>query len=99
MVHSPDADPVGDLNLKLGSGEGTEYIRVSSKVLTLSSSVFAAMLSPRFSEGRALATLSTGSTTTISLPDDDVEAILWLCEALHFKKASPKRYRSSFSRN
>ncbi|KAL2037383.1 hypothetical protein N7G274_009868 [Stereocaulon virgatum] len=85
MVHSPDAEPVGDLNLKLGSVEDTKYIRISSKILCLSSTVFTAM--SRFSEGRALATLSAGSTTTISPPDDDAEAILWLCDALHFNKS------------
>ena len=86
MIRSTDADPAGDLNLKLDSGEDTIYIRTSFKVLSLASSVFAAMLSPRFSEGRALAASSAGSTATIALPDDDPEVVAWLCDALHFQK-------------
>ena len=88
MVRATDADPTGDPVLELGSGEDTVLVRVSSKVLTLASPVFAAMLSPRFSEGQALAASSAGAPITVLLPDDDPEATLWLCtrNALDFQK-------------
>ena len=85
-----DADPAGDLLLVLETdkdGKPTQSsIRVSSKVLSLASPVFAAMLSPRFAEGQALLTSTSTDTPSISLPDDNSEAMIWLCKALHFTK-------------
>ena len=88
MVHSIDADPAGDVVLKLGSGDGVTLIRVHSKVLSLASPVFAAMLSPRFAEGRSLEDKKGlfNSTTTIDLPDDDPTAMSLLCKILHYKE-------------
>ena len=88
MTQSIDADPDGDLLLKLGSGDEVTLIRVHSKVLSLVSPVFAAMLSPRFAEGQALedSKAMVDSTTTIDLPDDDPTAMSLLCQILHYKE-------------
>lgn len=79
-----EADPAGDLVLSIGLNEDRQFIRVSSKVLTLASPVFSALLSPKLTEGCSLA----GSTEFphISFLEDNPEAIIWLCQALHFKK-------------
>lgn len=93
MLSLDDADPAGDLLLVLETAEdgkpSQSSIRVSSKVLSLASPVFAAMLSPRFAEGQALLTSTSTDTPSISLPDDNSEAMIWLCKALHFKKDLP----------
>lgn len=85
-----DADPAGDLVLELSTNKtGKTFrssIRVSSKVLSLSSPVFAAMLRPNFAEGLALQKASPQSIPLLSLPDDNPEAITWLCKAIHFKQ-------------
>ena len=93
MTHSIDADPDGDLVLKVGSGDEVTLIRVQSKVLRLASPVFAAMLSPRFAEGQALedSKAIVDSTTTIDLPDDDPTAMSFLCRTLHFKEDAAQR--------
>lgn len=75
-------DPDGDTILVLGSGKEIVTLRVSSKVLVLASPVFAAMFSPKFSEGSIL--LSAGRNE-IPLPEDDYEAMTWICEVLHFR--------------
>ena len=43
----------------------------------------AAMLSPRFSEGK---TLSEKGFLELALPEDDTEAMVWLCQAFHHKQ-------------
>ena len=88
MTHSIDADPAGDLVLKVGSGDEVTLIRVHSRVLSLASPVFAAMLSPRFAEGQVLenSKAMVDSTTIINLPDDDPTAMILLCKTLHFRE-------------
>ena len=83
-------DPAGDLVLEIGPD--SQMIQVHSKVLSLASPVFAAMLSPKFAEG-ALGDnkSSNGSPAAICLPDDDFEAMSWLCGALHFQKRPAQR--------
>ena len=80
------ADPAGDLTLLVGSGEDQISIRVSSKVLTLASPIFAAMLSPNVAEGQALSQKTAGVIPSVPMPDDDPEAMKWLCDALHHKQ-------------
>lgn len=86
MVPLEDADQAGDLLLELETdtdGRLTQSsVRVSSKVLSLASPVFAAMLNPKFAEGQALLNATSPDTPSISLPDDDSEAVVWLCKAL-----------------
>lgn len=93
MALSNDCDPTGDIVLKLGSKDEATLIRVHSKVLSLASPVFAAMLSPRFAEGKALEKnkRTVDSPTTIDLPDDDPEAMSLICRILHFKEEAARR--------
>ena len=93
MIYSLDVDPAGDLVLKLGPVDEPFLIRVSSKVLSLASPVFAAMLSPRFAEGQALEDSKgrVDSTTTIALPEDDFSAMSLICCTLHFKEDAAQR--------
>lgn len=82
-----EIDPKGDVLLVLGakSNEKTEIL-VSSKVLSLNSSVFSAMFSNSLSEGTALIQNSASNQPTrIPLPGDNCDAIILLCEILHFR--------------
>ncbi|KAL8628824.1 hypothetical protein Q9189_005456 [Teloschistes chrysophthalmus] len=99
------ADPDGDIEFILDDPNGTpSTLRVSGKVLSISSPVFKALIRPRFQEGQALTasqllglaphqTHATGSRNTdqtmqpvkIPLPDDDAQAMTWLCHALHLR--------------
>lgn len=79
-----DPDPNGDLILSIGVEEMP--VRVSSKTLSLASPVLAAMLKPNFAEGQVLSNTKTNEVATIRLPDDDPEAMLWLCKAFHLKQ-------------
>lgn len=63
----------------------TRELTVSSKVLSLVSPVFKAMLSGKFKEGIELAEKKASSNShTLNLPDDDAEATIILCRILHF---------------
>ena len=79
-----DADPVGDLVLVSGPAERQQSVRVSSKILSVASPVFATMFGPRFAEGQNSGT----ENWTVSLPDDDPTAIVTICQILHFKAAT-----------
>ena len=85
-----DIDPTGGITLLLhNSQDGRQTqssIRVSSKVLSLASPVFAAMLRPNFAEGQGLRNAALQEIPAISLHDDNTEAMFWLCKALHFKQ-------------
>ena len=86
-------DPAGDLTSLVGPEDDQKaMIRVSSKALTLASPGFAALVSPKFAEERALASNTiTGATTSIPLPEDDPEATKWFCHALHSKLNANKQ--------
>ena len=60
-------------------------ITVCSKVLRRASPVFKAMLGRCFAEGKALRdpAPTTHGIPTINLPEDDPEAMVQLCRALH----------------
>ena len=81
-----DADPNGDLVLVAGSNEEQKSIRVCSNILSFASPVFAAMLSPRFSEGQ----VSGQKDCSISLPEDDPEAMTVVCRSIHYQEDTPK---------
>ena len=70
----------GDVVLVVGAEDSAIEILVSSKAISLASTVFAAMLKPQFSEGAALA--STGQAR-ITLHNDHPDAMIWLCKAAH----------------
>lgn len=55
-------------------------IKVSSYILSRASHVFEAMFDPRFTNG---ANLSSSSPYEVPLPEDDCQAMVWLCFALH----------------
>src|SRR5450432_969777 len=82
-----EIDRHGDVTLQLtkkidGDPEdGIHSLLVSSKVLTLASPVFAAMLSPRFREGQRSA---SGTLDPVALPEDDADVMTLLCRILHF---------------
>ncbi len=84
QVHDCEPDPSGDLILKVGTPQQETRIRVSSKVMTLASPVLAAMLSPKYREGR---TLSDHGFLELALPEDDPEAMVWVCKAFHMKQS------------
>lgn len=69
-------DPDGDVILVLDGAE----LQVSSKALSLASSVFKAMFGPQFLEGQGL---SSVSPKRVSLLDDDAAAMTALCNIFH----------------
>lgn len=77
-----NADPNGDVILLVGR-ENPQSIRASSKILSLASPVFAAMLGPNFLEGSKLSSIQPYQ---LHLPEDDAEAIIWLCLILHYRR-------------
>jgi hypothetical protein len=78
-----EIDHDGDAVLRLNTSEDSNIdILVSSKVLTMVSPVFAAMLSPRYREGQRSA---SGTLSPIPLPEDDCDAMIVLCHIFHFK--------------
>lgn len=83
-----DADPNGDVSFLIGDPNNANTLRVSSKVLTLASSVFAALFSPKYSEGIALS--NSTEVRQIALPDDDPEALILICHALHHQRITPQ---------
>lgn len=75
-----------DADEKLANYEqvANDELRVSSKVLTLNSPVFKAMLGGKFKEGTELAeNMGSPEPYSIDFPDDDVEAMTILCQILH----------------
>lgn len=82
-----DADPNGDVSFLIGDPNNANTLRVSSKVLSLASSVFAALFSPKYSEGIVL--LNSTEVRDIALPDDDPEALILICHALHHQRITP----------
>ena len=62
--------------------DATASLLVSSKVLSLASPVFAALLSPDFLEGNQV---RRGHCPVIKLQDDDPAAMTAICNILHFR--------------
>lgn len=58
-------------------------LRVHSFILKTNSPVFQVMLGPRWLEGQSLANISSTAPGTLKLPDDDPEAMKYLCLMLH----------------
>ena len=80
-------DPDGDITLELSRSGGKTHLRVSSKVLSLASPVFARMFKSQFVEGLNNHQKSA-SPVVIPLPDDDEEAFTVICNAIHFRMGS-----------
>lgn len=89
-LQTNNIDPEGDIVFVVGDPkyepEDLLHLRVSSKILRLASSTFAAMFSPKWNAGGVKDRSVIGRPREISLPDDDVEGITLICQALHFKK-------------
>ncbi|RDI88453.1 hypothetical protein Vi05172_g945 [Venturia inaequalis] len=89
MASSPTSitvDEDGDLVLLVGPVDAQARILVSSKVLTVASKVFKAMLSRSFNEGRQLAENSAvDQRYELPLPDDDATAMSILCKIFHMR--------------
>ena len=87
---APDghADQEGDiiflLDMKSTKSMGSDHrsLKVSSKIMSHASPVFKAMFHPRFT-GRA--EFSSKDLLELSMPDDDCEAMVWMCFALHLQ--------------
>lgn len=79
MANSSVINPDGDVILICGENE----LQVSSKVLSLASPVFKALLNPNSAEGQP----APSKASRIQLHDDDAES---MCAVLHHKCASAK---------
>jgi hypothetical protein len=100
MEHAGDhglvcLDREGDLILVVGSVVESRCRRflVSSKALSLASSVFTKMLGPNFKEGQQLRvswSKGDGSLLTIALNEDDADAMDFILSALHYKTCRTK---------
>ena len=78
-------DPAGDLILLVGEKENQKPIRVSSKVLSLASPVFATMFGSQYLEGHILSEQARFSIPSFPLPEEDPEAMTWFCRAIHLQ--------------
>lgn len=77
-------DPDGDIILELSRPDGKTNLQVSSKILTLTSPVFTSMFRSRFKENISDNKATSASPLCIPLPEEDEEALVILCEVLHF---------------
>ena len=75
-----DPDPNGNVVLAIGIDKDQRSIKVSSSTLSLVSPVFKAMFSSPFLEGRES---SSENPCKVDLPDDNANAMIWLCHGLH----------------
>lgn len=75
----------GDVVLEVGRDveDAPAQMLVSSAVLSMASRSFAALLGPRFQEGRQ--DRSTGSPALVALPDDQPQAMSDMCNLLHLR--------------
>ncbi len=74
-------DRNGDTLLEVSGREGKILLLLSSQVLTLASPLFAAMFKSHFKEG--LNNDSKSAKPPIPLLDDNAEAVIVLCNAIH----------------
>ena len=81
-------DPQGDAYLGLAERQ----LQVSSKLMSIASTVFKALFGPDFAEGSSR---SSETSIRVSLPDDDEEAMTALCNILHYRfDLVPKKLHS-----
>ncbi len=89
-IETKKVDPAGDVIFLV---QNKMRVLVSSKILSLASTVFAAMLGERFVEGQQL---SVTSPPQIELPEDDADTMWLMCRLLHHQ-VRVKEERSSSS--
>jgi len=80
--------PASDIKLLVGTGDAIISLLVSSKVLTLISPIFSAMLGPSFREGKELSRSTLFVPFEKALQEDDPEAMRLLCLLTHSKSDS-----------
>ena len=81
-------DPEGDACLGLAERQ----LQVSSKLMSIASTVFKALFGPNFAEGSSRL---SEITIRVPLPDDDEEAMTALCNILHYRfDLVPKKLHS-----
>lgn len=80
----------GDLMLEVGGSDDKVQLLVNSQILTLSSKPFNALLGPDFVEAQS--TKSPREPQTICLPEDNPQAMQFICRLLH-GVASPEELR------
>ena len=81
--HADEGDVVFLLNKKhLLPGSEYRSLKVCSRTMSRASRAFRAMFNPRFT-GKA--DFSSADPLELPLPDDDSEAIVWMCFALHLQ--------------
>ena len=81
-------DPEGDVLLELADRQ----LQVSSKLMSIASTVFKALFGPAFAEGSLR---SSEHVIRVLLPDDDEEAMTALCSILHYRfDLVPKKLHS-----
>lgn len=90
-TQTKDPDPEGDLQLVIGSEDVQTSIRVSSQVFRRPSPVLSAMLDPRYAKRQKLADEQSLGVSSIALPDDDPEAMVWFCHAIHLQKCATEK--------
>lgn len=64
-------------------------LRVSAKVMKLSSCIFGGMLSPHFREGQTLSQATITNPKIIHLPEDDFTNMKTICEVVHYQNPAP----------
>ena len=85
MAPVTDIDPTGDVIFILGAEEHEKRLRVSSDAISRVSSVWRTMLNSSFIEGQ-----KKDGIREVSLPDDDAEAVIVLCNIAHFRPSEVK---------
>ncbi|KAK4893882.1 hypothetical protein LTR27_007908 [Elasticomyces elasticus] len=80
-----DIAPYGDVVLvcTIPGESGVYHLHVSSIFLSHGSTVFKAMFGPHFKEGHALT--SGPGTVEIPLPEDNLDGMIMICQALHLQ--------------
>ncbi|MCJ1397827.1 hypothetical protein MMC11_001023 [Xylographa trunciseda] len=78
-----EIDPKGDVVLVLNCQDEKKKLLVSSRILSMVSPVFAAMLNSQFKEG--LHNVTPGISHKVSLPDDDAIAFEIICNVIHYR--------------
>ena len=84
LINIVPVDAQGDVMLVVKISDRRQHVQVSSKVLSLASDVFDRMFNSKFREG--LAHHDSTSPILIPLLEDDGDALVVVCNALHYRK-------------
>jgi hypothetical protein len=84
-------DPEGDVMLELSRPAGKTHLQVSSRVLSLTSPVFAKMFRSQFKESLRSNEATATRPLLIPLPEEDEEAFTILCNIIHYQMGGVPR--------